>query len=63
MMSETTPKIRSRDYSLVTEAQIDYLDALCEKLGRLPLDCEKWTRRKASEMIDKLKAELEQEDD
>ena len=62
-MTETTPRLRSRDYSLITEPQIDYLDALCEKLGRLPLDCESWTRRKASEMIDKLKAELEQGDD
>jgi len=62
-MSETTLKIRRRDYSLITEAQIDYLDALCDKLGRPSLDCEKWTRREASEMIDKLKDELEQEDD
>ena len=62
-MSETTLKIRRRDYSLITEAQIDYLDALCDKLGRPSLDCEKWTRREASEMIDKLKAELEQGDD
>jgi hypothetical protein len=62
-MTETTPRLCSRDYSLISEAQIDYLDALCDKLGRPSLDCEKWTRRRASEMIDKLKAELEQEDD
>jgi hypothetical protein len=62
-MMETTPRLRSRDYSLITEPQIDYLDALCDKLGRPSLDCEQWTRRRASEMIDKLKAELEQEDD
>ena len=62
-MTETVPRLRSHDYSLITEAQIDYLDALCDKLGRLPLDCEQWTRRRASEMIDKLKDELEQEDD
>jgi hypothetical protein len=60
-VTETTPAYLAA--KMITEPQIDYLDALCEKLGRPPLDCEKWTRRRASEMIDKLKDELEQEDD